>query len=176
MTMPTEEDLVNALRSMAERNNGLLPATLGMGEGDVVFMTVTVPKIDMDQLGEQLKEVLEKFGGKKKLKEQYQKDKKLPPEIMNELMKAGGPMLQKQMQEQLPIIQQQAQGLTFFEMLGPENDPHYVGGGVKLGTPDRPVLWYKPTGSDTYRVIYADLSVEDMTPEDAKRLPKGKPQ
>jgi hypothetical protein len=29
-----------------------------------------------------------------------------------------------------------------------ENDPHYVGAGVKLGTLDRPILWYKPTAAE----------------------------
>jgi hypothetical protein len=47
---------------------------------------------------------------------------------------------------------------------------------VKLGTPDRPILWYKPTGADTYRVIYADLSVKEMAPDDVKKLPEATPQ
>ena len=67
-------------------------------------------------------------------------------------------------------------GITFYTMLTPENDPHYVGGGVKLGTPDRPILWYKPTGAPKYRVIYADLSVKEMAPEDVKKLPESKPK
>jgi len=56
--------------------------------------------------------------------------------------------------------------------LKPENDPHYVGGGVKLGTPDRPILWYKPTAAAKYRVIYADLSVKELAAEQLKKLPK----
>ena len=76
----------------------------------------------------------------------------------------------------MPIMQKQMQGITFYSMLQPENDPHYVGGGVKLGTPDCPILWYKPTGADKYRVIYADLSVKDMTPDDVKKLPEARPK
>ena len=57
-------------------------------------------------------------------------------------------------------------------MLKPENDPHYVGGGVKLGTPDRPILWYKPTGSEKYRVIYADLSVKEVPAAEAPKAPE----
>ena len=49
---------------------------------------------------------------------------------------------------------------------------HYTGKGVKLGTPNRPILWYKPTGAENYRVIYADLSVKEMTPEEVKELPR----
>ncbi|MCU0913161.1 MAG: hypothetical protein MUC88_01190 [Planctomycetes bacterium] len=46
---------------------------------------------------------------------------------------------------------------------------HYRGQGVKLGTPDTPIFWYQPPGSTTRRVIYADLSVYAVAPED---LPK----
>ena len=60
----------------------------------------------------------------------------------------------------------------FFASLKPENDRHYAGGGVKIGTPDRPILWYKPTGAEKYRVIYADLSVKELAPEDVKKFPR----
>ncbi len=45
----------------------------------------------------------------------------------------------------------------------------YVGGGVKLGDAAKPILWHRPKGKQTYRVIYGDLSVKDVAPED---LPK----
>jgi outer membrane lipoprotein-sorting protein len=38
-------------------------------------------------------------------------------------------------------------------------DFHYAGKGVKLDQPDTPILWYKPVGSDSYRVIDADLTI-----------------
>jgi hypothetical protein len=82
----------------------------------------------------------------------------------------------QQQQSLMSVVQRQTLGITFYAMLKPENDPHYVGGGVKLGTPDCPILWYKPTGADKYRVIYADLSVKDMTPDDVKKLPQPKAQ
>ena len=68
------------------------------------------------------------------------------------------------------IIQKPTQGFKFYTTLKPENDPHYVGGGVKLGTPDRPILWYKPTDAEKYRVIYADLSVKEITTDEAQKL------
>jgi len=46
---------------------------------------------------------------------------------------------------------------------------HYTGKAVKLGDKDSPVCWYKPKDSTTYRVVYGDLSVKDVPPED---LPK----
>lgn len=57
----------------------------------------------------------------------------------------------------------------FIMSLKPEQDWHYVGGGVPFGDTTQPVAWYKPIGSDTYRVIYGDLSVQDVAAED---LPK----
>jgi outer membrane lipoprotein-sorting protein len=49
------------------------------------------------------------------------------------------------------------------------DDWHYAGKGAKLDETDRPVLWYKPAKSDKYRVIYADLTVKEVT---ADALPK----
>ena len=63
------------------------------------------------------------------------------------------------------------QGILFYMSLKPENDAHYAGGGVKLGTPNRPIFWYKPTGAKQFRVIYADLHVKEMSPDEVKTLP-----
>ncbi len=52
------------------------------------------------------------------------------------------------------------------------DDRHYAGKGVKLGTADRPIFWYKPKGSKNYRVIYADLSVKEVSPEELKGFPE----
>jgi hypothetical protein len=67
-------------------------------------------------------------------------------------------------------VEKLAQGLKFCGSLKRENDSHYTGGGVKLGTPDRPILRYKPTGSEKYHVIYADLSIKELTADEAKAL------
>jgi hypothetical protein len=45
----------------------------------------------------------------------------------------------------------------------------YLGKGVKLGDKDRIVCWYqlKDGGSpNIYRVLYGDLSIKDVAPED----------
>jgi hypothetical protein len=36
---------------------------------------------------------------------------------------------------------------------------------VKFGDSDAPIFWYRPEGAETYRVIYGDLSVKDVEPE-----------
>jgi hypothetical protein len=48
-------------------------------------------------------------------------------------------------------------------------DQHYAGNGVKLGEADKAIFWYQPEGSETWRVIYGDLRVKDVAPEN---LPK----
>ena len=60
-------------------------------------------------------------------------------------------------------------GMLFLQMLKTRGGWHYVGAGVKLGDASKVIFWYQPEGSPTYRVIYGDLHVEDVKPEN---LPK----
>jgi len=59
-----------------------------------------------------------------------------------------------------------AQGMLF--IMGLKNH-HYAGSGVKVGEADKAIFWYRPEDSENWRVIYGDLSVKDVTPEN---LPK----
>jgi|GEM_PF-401099 len=59
--------------------------------------------------------------------------------------------------------------LLFIRFFKGEGQWHYAGKGVKLGEADKAIFWYQPKDSKTYRVIYGDLSVKDVAPED---LPK----
>ena len=63
--------------------------------------------------------------------------------------------------EQLEEVVKLSRGLQFVILLPREADAHYAGVGAKLGDADRPIMWYKPTGSEKYRVIYADLTVKE---------------
>jgi len=60
-------------------------------------------------------------------------------------------------------------GMFFLQILEIDDKYHYAGKGVKLGDADKAIFWYRPEGSDTYRVIYGDLSVKDVSKEN---LPK----
>jgi outer membrane lipoprotein-sorting protein len=61
-------------------------------------------------------------------------------------------------------------GLVFFQQLAPKGiDYHYAGRGVQLGDAEKAIFWYKPRGAQNYRVIYGDLSVKEVAPEN---LPK----
>jgi outer membrane lipoprotein-sorting protein len=51
----------------------------------------------------------------------------------------------------------------------PRESWRYAGNGVKINTPDTPIFWYRPTGSQMYRVIYADLTVREMAEDQLPR-------
>ncbi len=145
-TPPVEEDLIRTLRTLAEHSKGVFPTKLGMNK-EIMEPLMAVVKPGMEKLEA-------KYGIRPKPGERP------PAAMMADAMKTLMPLLQKQMQ-----------GITFYMTLTPENDSHYVGGGVKLGTPDRPIFWYRPTGAEKYRVIYADLSVKEMGADEVKKLP-----
>jgi len=72
-------------------------------------------------------------------------------------------------QEKLDIAMKILPFGQFLWSLKPEQDWHYVGAGVPFGDAGKAVCWYKPIGSETYRVVYGDLSVKEL---DAEDLPK----
>ena len=59
--------------------------------------------------------------------------------------------------------------LLFIRFFKGQGEWHYAGNGVKLGDAETAIFWYQPEGSETYRVIYGDLSVKDVSEEN---LPK----
>jgi outer membrane lipoprotein-sorting protein len=63
-------------------------------------------------------------------------------------------------------------GFQFALDLPESADAHYAGKGVKRDTPERPIFWYKPEGTSKYRVIFADLTVNDEA--DAPQVPGAK--
>jgi outer membrane lipoprotein-sorting protein len=82
---------------------------------------------------------------------------------------------QQQVQKEIAPINR---GFRFAMELPESADAHYAGKGVKQGTADTPIFWYKPDGSTKYRVISADLTIKDAesAPQiaGAKRLMKAK--
>ncbi|MHC4620741.1 MAG: LolA family protein [Planctomycetota bacterium] len=69
------------------------------------------------------------------------------------------------MMEMQGTIAKISRGLTFVQELPSECDWRYGGKGLKLGDSDSPIFRYRPEASETYRVIYGDLRVEDVAPE-----------
>jgi len=81
-------------------------------------------------------------------------------------------------EDMLPMQQDMmkiARGALFARQMPAESDCHYVGKGVKLGEAEKPVFWYRPKDSPTYRVIYGDLSVRDVLPSELPAVPDTQP-
>lgn len=55
--------------------------------------------------------------------------------------------------------------LLFIRFFKGQGEWHYAGNGVKLGDAETAIFWYQPEGAETYRVIYGDLSVKDISAE-----------
>lgn len=72
-------------------------------------------------------------------------------------------------EEHMQLGTRLARGYMFLHVLAHGQGYTYVGSGARLGQVDKPIFWYRPEGSATCRVIYADLTVRDVTPEN---LPK----
>ena len=105
----------------------------------------------------------------------YFRDGTFPPQLLKQeyikqiplfRQKIGGLSIPDAEKEQLGNYF--IQGMMFIQILN-EMEWHYAGAGVKLGDAETAIVWYRPEGSETYRVIYGDLSVKDVAEEN---LPK----
>jgi hypothetical protein len=89
-----------------------------------------------------------------------EEDLKRAPEAAKRVEELG---LSEQEQTELGLKLQQH--LLFIRFFKGEGKWHYAGKGVKFGEADAAIFWYRPEGSETYRVVYGDLSVKDVAPE-----------
>jgi hypothetical protein len=66
-------------------------------------------------------------------------------------------------------------GITFVQQLPADSDWHYAGKDVTFGDAETPIFWYRPEGAETYRIIYGDLSIDEVPgserPVDVKEEP-----
>ena len=76
------------------------------------------------------------------------------------------PQLVQETQNTMTLI---VRGIMFAQMLPADSDWHYAGKDVKLGDVNTAIFWYRPANSETYRVIYGDLSVKDVAPENLSK-------
>ena len=108
----------------------------------------------------------------------WTKDSTFPPTLnpaelskaSMEMVKAGkfGPG-QTTDQQQYQDTMKVTRAMMFVMKLPTESNWRYTGQNVKSGDASKAVFWYQPKGSATWRVIYGDLSVKDVAPEN---LPK----
>ena len=104
-------------------------------------------------------------------------DGEFPPEIelpmlqttLREYIKRNK-LSESEIEERLaPVSEKWTKAHWYTQLLRGEmevRDFHYAGEGVKLGDASTPVMWWRPKDSETYRVIYGDLSTRDVAPEE----------
>ncbi|KPL24622.1 MAG: hypothetical protein AMJ75_03200 [Phycisphaerae bacterium SM1_79] len=94
-----------------------------------------------------------------------------------EKMKEKGtePSIEDMTQMQQTIIDM-THGFPFVEALPAQSDWYYVGKDATFGDTDTPIFWYRPEGSETYRVIYADLTVADVEPDSLPQVSQSQPR
>jgi len=69
-------------------------------------------------------------------------------------------------EEELDLGMKIQKVLLFTRFFQGEGKWHYAGAGVELDDGDAAIFWYQPKNSQTWRVIYGDLTIEDVAPED----------
>jgi len=92
--------------------------------------------------------------------------------VSMEMVKAGkfgGDQQPMDQDELLKHTMKMTRGMMFATLLPAESNSHYAGQNVEHGDTDTAIFWYQPEGSETYRVIYGDLSVKDVAAEDLPR-------
>jgi len=60
--------------------------------------------------------------------------------------------------------------VIFVTKMRPVNDWQYRGKGVTYGDSGTPIAWWKPSGTNTYRVVWGDLSTTSVPPGDIARV------
>ena len=92
--------------------------------------------------------------------------------VLREYIKQNS-LSESEIKEQLTsVVEKWRNAHSYINLLKRENeisDFHYNAEGVKLGDADKPLVWWLPKDSETYHVIYGDLNVKDVEPEN---LPK----
>ena len=106
----------------------------------------------------------------------WTRDNSFPPtlnpvelaKVSMEMVKAGkfGPEEQTTEEQSLDHTMKMTRGMMFVMKLPAESNSRYAGESAKYGDAETPVFWYRPEGSETYRVIYGDLSAKDVAPAD----------
>jgi len=151
LSPPTEQDLLAMFQQLREVFQQLRES------GGESFPQGLFPKeCNMNSCLEVIKQAVKEKEAAAKPQE------KLPPEKVMERVKAMTETMTKTM---MALMTKVTRGTMFVQTLKPENDFHYVGAGVRFGESEKPVCWWKPDGFKSYRVIYGDLSVRDVMPD-----------
>ncbi len=128
----------------------------------------TQQQMNMDLFGSTEEDFIE---GLRILAERYG-DGQFPDSVaLEDFLKRVPALAEKEKQLKLSPEEEAALGskiqkhLLFLRFFKGEGQWYYRGKGVKLGAADKAIFWYRPRGAKTYRVVYGDLHVEDVAPE-----------
>jgi hypothetical protein len=122
----------------------------------------TPPRVPVVPIAQLEKDLTEMFRQYSELSGGLFPDNLLFPDFVQKGLWHGPEKLTvKQQQEIVEARVKLQQGAIFIGLLPKDADWHYAGKGVWHGAADRPIFWYRPQDSETYRVVYADLSVRD---------------
>ncbi len=75
-----------------------------------------------------------------------------------------------------PCFEDVFKGFELINELPARSDWHYTGADVEPGDADAAIFRYRPEGSEIYRVIYGDLTIGDIEPEDLDLLQTPSPE
>jgi hypothetical protein len=92
--------------------------------------------------------------------------KKLTDEMLIKTNKINEAMQQERMNK---IMQLQGPVLFYNKLVQDGNDPNYYGKDVTAGDANAVLMTWK-ISNDTYRVIYGDLSIENVSAEQLKEM------
>jgi hypothetical protein len=125
-------------------------------------------KMELDLFGSTEADFIE---GLRILAEQFG-DGRFPDGVSLEDYLKQGPAIEKKFyelglskDEQTVLSEKLSKYILFLRFFKGEGKWYYRGKGVQLGAAEVPIFWYRPKDSPTYRVIYGDLHVEDVAPE-----------
>ncbi|MHC4395321.1 MAG: hypothetical protein ACYS1A_06660 [Planctomycetota bacterium] len=110
-------------------------------------------------------------------------DRELTEEEIEQLKQKQGPVyerlqgeLEKRMEEIKPLMTAIGNGFSVVFQMPANSDWHYAGKNVEFGDADTAIFWYRPKGSEMYRVIHGDLSAGNFSVEELAELEAALPK
>lgn len=135
----------------------------------------TTQKIELDLFGSTEEDFIEGL----RVQAEVFYDGRFPDSVAIEDYVKQAPMLKEKFdalnlsdEEELELGMKLQKHVLFLRFFKGDGKWHYAGKGVELGDGDRAIFWYRPANSESYRVIYGDLSVEDVLPGDLPEEPE----
>ncbi|HEG44046.1 MAG TPA: hypothetical protein ENH94_08360 [Phycisphaerales bacterium] len=101
----------------------------------------------------------------------------LTEEEIKQINQQKGPIYEEEMARSneehgylMPHFDNIVEGLKLINKLPAKSDWCYNGQDSTLGDADIAIFWYKPKKSKTYRAVYGDLTIEEVSPDDLHLL------